>query len=107
MWFKAKCMYSEKDKGVFSHHYERDYSFSVFSERKFNSKLVSSVWETNEYEFFPMEASYGTEEYEKEKIMKKEKPLYIVWCGPFILSVDKDVFQKIIEEQKKSGLNIN
>lgn len=107
MWFKVKNIYNLKEHSTFSRYYEKDYSFSIFSERKFNSKLVSSVWETNEYEFFGTEATYGTEEYEREKIVKKDKPLYIVWCGPFILGVEKEVFLKIIEEQKKSGLNIN
>lgn len=97
MLFTAKSYYKQyKD---YSSH-ERDYNFSLWSNRLFNSSQVICLYETNEWIFLHRdnEPEYNSEEYKALEKELKVKKMYIVYIGTFILSVDEKTFNSIKDE---------
>jgi len=97
-WFTAKSYYKQyKD---YSSH-ERDYNYSLWSNRLFNSSQVICLFETNEWIFLHRddEPEYNSEAYKALEKELKVKKLYIVYIGNFILSVTEEVFYKIKNEE--------
>lgn len=97
MLFKPQNYY-KRYKDWSSH--ERDYDYSPWDSRLFNSLEVISLYETNEWRFLHREdePDYGTDAY---KALEKElspKKMYIVYIGTFILSVDEKTFKSIKDE---------
>ena len=97
MLFKPQNYY-KRYKEWSSH--ERDYDYSPWDSRLFNSLEVISLYETNEWRFLHRddEPDYGTDAY---KALEKElspKKMYIVYIGTFILSVDEKTFKNIKDE---------
>ena len=93
-WFKANNAWKHRDNS-YSSDYEKDYSFRCLQERYFNSDLVYCVFKTDSAYWEGVDAHYGTPEYEKERNEKRQKKLFIVYVGNFILDVKEDVFNKI------------
>lgn len=99
-WFKPE-KYWKPYKNYSS--YERDYNFNILSNRLFNSEQVYSLYETDEWTFVYRsdEPEYGTDEYKtlREKLHKNK--MYIVYIGNYILSVKKEIFDKIKNQENK------
>ena len=98
MLFKPQNYYKIYKDWSTSH--ERDYDYSPWDNRLFNSLEIISLYETNEWRFLHRddEPDYGTDAY---KALEKElspKKMYIVYIGTFILSVDEKTFKSIKDE---------
>lgn len=97
MLFKPQNYY-KRYKDWSSH--ERDYDYSPWDNRLFNSSEVISLYETNEWRFLYREdePDYGTDAYKKLEKELSPKKMYIVYIGTFILSVDEKTFKDIKDE---------
>ncbi|MBQ3414584.1 MAG: hypothetical protein IJH39_04390 [Clostridia bacterium] len=99
-WFKANNIWKHSTNS-YSNNYVKDYSFSCFEDRFFNSNLVHCVFKTDSAYWEGVEARYGTPEYEAERNEKRQKKLFIIYIGNFIIDVKEDIFNKICKECQK------
>jgi len=106
-WFKANNSYKKEESSWSSNRHINEYIYNL-NKFKFNSSLVSTIYETTGYWFLKNNEEYGSAEYkEKEKELEKMK-LYIVEVGNYILDISKETYDKILNEnQIQNVININ